>query len=78
MTSPIISRRASCGYVWNTPESGPCMLRPISSSCPDNPVWDQNTQILSDNCYSFNDKETGDPKLSKNGVRIFFVFRGYP
>ena len=75
MTLPIISRRASCGYVWNTPESGPCMLRPISSSCPDNPVWDQNTQILSDNCYSSNDKETGDPKLSKNGVRIFFVLK---
>jgi len=61
--------RASCGYVWNTPESGPCMLRPVSSGCPDNPVWDQTSQTLSSGCFTFNVKETGEPSFGKNGQR---------
>ena len=59
----LLFRRASCGYVWNTPEGGPCVLRPVEPSCPDNPLWNDNQTTLSSSCKSHIDKETGEPKV---------------
>ena len=70
----LLFRRASCGYVLNTPEGGPCVLRPVGPSCPDNPLWDDPQTTLSDGCFSFNEKETDVPSLSSNGVRIDFSY----
>ena len=64
----LLFRRASCGYVWNTPEGGPCVLRPVQPSCPDNPVWDDPETTLSSECWSDIDKETGEPSFGQYGV----------
>ena len=42
-------RRASCGYVWNTPEGGPCVMRPIQYNCYDAPSSDK---ITNPNCFT--------------------------
>merc|ERR1711935_1171882 len=38
---PMTGWRASCGFVWDTPEGGPCILRPVLPECPGSPVWDE-------------------------------------
>ena len=48
--------------MWNTPEGGPCVLRPVQPSCPDNPHWNDLQTTLSSSCWSYIDKKTGDPK----------------
>ena len=70
----LLFRRASCGYVWNTPEAGPCVLRPVAPDCPDNPLWDDPQTTLSSSCWSFNEKETDVPSLTSSGVRINFSY----
>jgi len=46
--APYFGWRASCMYVWNTTEGGPCFLRPTGSSPFDSPGKDFNT----DNCVA--------------------------
>jgi len=67
---PMTGWRASCGYVWDTPEGGPCVLRPVLTNCPDNPHWDDPQTTLSSECYSDIDKETGEPSFGKYGKKL--------
>ena len=60
--------------MWNTPEAGPCVLRPVAPDCPDNPLWDDHQTSLSSSCWSFNEKETDVPSLTSSGVRIDFSY----
>ena len=56
------ARRASCSYVWNTPEGGPCILRPVPPGCPGNPAWDDpdTNGYLANSCSANTDKITGE------------------
>ena len=38
----LLLRRASCMYMWNTTDGGPCVLRPIKPDCFDAPNRDKN------------------------------------
>ena len=36
-----VFRRVKCGFVWDTPEGGPCLLTPVMPQYPGSPVWDE-------------------------------------
>ena len=64
-------------YVWNTTEGGPCVLRPIPPNCPDSPVWDDPEIILSSECQSSINKETGEPTLKVSNSKPFMYMVEY-
>merc|ERR1712002_666636 len=58
---PMTGWRASCMYVWNTTEGGPCVLRPIDPVCPDAPHWLDSETTLSSECWTYNAAITDEP-----------------
>lgn len=66
---PQTSWRASCMYVWNTTEGGPCMLRPINPKCPDSQHWLDPDTTLSHECLTYNDPITDEPIINREGWR---------
>jgi len=58
---PQTSWRASCMYVWNTTEGGPCVLRPINPICPDSLHWQDSDTTLSSECWTYNAPITDEP-----------------